>query len=119
MSIEIELAKRAGLVKPHGSDQEYIGDLDWRELVRQVAMDCIFTIQLHMPRNGVNSVENVRSKLQICKIAERYNIQLPSNYVSPEWENILAGEAIVEDFGGYEESTHEKQAEFARKRNGL
>jgi len=31
--------------------------------------------------------------------------------------NILAGEAIVEDFGGYEESTHEKQQEFARKRN--
>jgi hypothetical protein len=33
-------------------------------------------------------------------------------------ENILAGEkATVDDEVGYEESTHEKQAEFAKKRN--
>ena len=31
--------------------------------------------------------------------------------------NILAGADIHAGDGGYEESTHEKQAEFARKRN--
>lgn len=34
-----------------------------------------------------------------------------------EIANILAGEQVVEDFGGYEESTREKYEEFAAKRN--
>lgn len=118
MLIEIELAKRAGLKKPHGSDTEFIGDLDWRELVRQVAMDCIFTISSNMLRNGHSTPENLRSKLHISKIAERYNIQMPMNYMSPEWENIMAGEQVTEDFGGYEIGTQEKYDEFVKKRNG-
>jgi hypothetical protein len=32
-------------------------------------------------------------------------------------ENILAGEAVVEDFGGYEESTREKYEAFVTQRN--
>ena len=38
-------------------------------------------------------------------------------YVSTDTENLLVGESHVTD-KGYELSTHEKQAEFAKKRNG-
>lgn len=37
--------------------------------------------------------------------------------VDPEIENILAGEEVVEDFGGYEEGTMEKYQEFVKNRN--
>jgi hypothetical protein len=36
-----ELAKQAGLNKPHGSDQEYIGNLDWRLFGELVVKECV------------------------------------------------------------------------------
>lgn len=37
--------------------------------------------------------------------------------IDRELMNILAGEKVVEDFGGYEESTLEKYEAFVKKRN--
>jgi hypothetical protein len=37
----LELAKRAGLKKDHGSDREYIGDFDWRQFAELIVVDCI------------------------------------------------------------------------------
>lgn len=40
----LELAIVAGLKKPHSSDQEYIGDFDWRafgELIVDECVDCV------------------------------------------------------------------------------
>jgi hypothetical protein len=36
----LELAKQAGLKKPHGSDIEYIGDFDWRLFGELVVKEC-------------------------------------------------------------------------------
>lgn len=35
----------------------------------------------------------------------------------PEIANLMAGEAVVEDFGGYEIGTQEKHDEFVKARN--
>jgi ABC-type Fe2+-enterobactin transport system substrate-binding protein len=40
-----------------------------------------------------------------------------ARHMDQEIINILAGEQIVEDFGGYEESTLEKLEAFRKKRN--
>ena len=37
----VELAKQAGMKKQHGSDQEYIGDFDWREFSRLIVEECV------------------------------------------------------------------------------
>jgi hypothetical protein len=56
-----------------------------------------------------------------CKMADgtTRDITLDSPIVAQASmvENILAGEAVVEDFGGYEESTREKYEAFVTQRN--
>jgi hypothetical protein len=37
----LELAKRAGLKKSHGSDREYMGDFDWRLFSDLVIRECV------------------------------------------------------------------------------
>lgn len=48
-----------------------------RKFAELIVMDCIATIQLHMPRNGVNSPENTISKRHINNIADLYGVALP------------------------------------------
>lgn len=113
----ILLGRMSGLKKHHSSDQEFIGDLDWRHLIQVVACECILTIQLHMPRNGHSSPENLQSKRHIKDICDKFGIDMTSvGSRTLEFDNVMAGAQVVEDFGGYEESTHEKQAEFAKNR---
>lgn len=83
----ILLAKMSGLKKDHSSDQEFIGDLDWRHLVQVVACECILTIQLKMPRNGVNSAENVQSKKHIEDISRKFGISMPMTPRQLEWND--------------------------------
>jgi hypothetical protein len=73
----ILLGRMSGLKKDYSSDQEFIGDLDWRHLVQVVACECILTIQLKMPRNGVNSPENLQSKKHIEDISRKFGISMP------------------------------------------
>lgn len=73
----ILLGRMSGLRKHHSSDQEFIGDLDWRHLIQVVACECILTIQLKMPRNGVNSPENLQSKKHIEDISRKFGITMP------------------------------------------
>lgn len=118
MNVIKELAIKAGLKATHASDREGLSDFDYRAYANLIAKDIITIIQLHMPRNGVSSPENLQSKRHIADIAERYGVTLPITDVDYNLiDNMLAGAKVVEDFGGYEESTHEKQAEFAKKRN--
>lgn len=37
----LELAKQAGLKKPHASDREYIGDFDWRKFAELIVEECM------------------------------------------------------------------------------
>jgi len=36
----LDLAKKAGLKKDHGSDREYIGDFDWRKFADLIVSEC-------------------------------------------------------------------------------
>ena len=82
----------------------------WEELTafmeayaRLVASDCIATIQLHMPRNGVNSPENVISKRHINNIADAYGISLPLDKTM--YDRIIAGADQMAGDGGYREAS--------------
>jgi hypothetical protein len=83
----ILLGRMSGLKKEDSSDQEFIGDLDWRHLIQVVAEECILTIQLKMPRNGVNSVENLQSKKHIEDIARKFGITTPIDPRQLEWND--------------------------------
>ena len=83
----IILGKIAGLRKDHSSDREYIGELDWRHLAQVVACECIMTIQLGMPRNGRNSVENQQSKKHIDAIARKFGITMPVDVRNLEFDD--------------------------------
>lgn len=37
----LELARKAGLKKDHGSDREYLGDFDWREFGEMLVRECM------------------------------------------------------------------------------
>lgn len=76
------LGKMAGVKHEHANDSEYVGDLDWRELARLVACECIYTIRMHMPRNGVNSPENMISKRHIEEICKKFDIEMPMEYMN-------------------------------------
>lgn len=82
----------------------------WEELTafmeafaQLVAADCIATIQLHMPRNGVNSPENVISKRHINNIADAYGISLPLDKIM--YDRIIAGADRMAGNGGYSEGS--------------
>jgi len=81
------------------------GELVWepltydRKFAQLIAQDCIAMIQMKMPRNGVNSAENLQSKKHIKDIAEAYGITLP--LPSKAYEHIIddvvaASDAILE-----------------------
>jgi hypothetical protein len=36
----LELARQAGLKKPHGSDIEFLADFDWRDFAKLVIEEC-------------------------------------------------------------------------------
>ena len=56
------LAEQAGLKKPYGSDQEYIGDFDWREFARLVVQDSMNAIrQEWYNENNKEPEDNPRS----------------------------------------------------------
>lgn len=71
MSTIYNIAKKA-----YDLDAPFLSEAD-EIFAKMIAQDCIITIQLHMPRNGVNSPENTISKQHIKYIAERYGIELP------------------------------------------
>jgi len=70
-----------------------------------IVMDCIATIQLHMPRNGVRSPENVISRQHVNNIADLYGIALPlpNSVYEQQIANIMAGADQMEGDGGYRE----------------
>ena len=37
----LELARQAGLKKPHASDTEYLGNFDWREFGDLIVRECM------------------------------------------------------------------------------
>lgn len=37
----LDLARKAGLKKDHGSDREYIGDFDWRLFGDLIVLECV------------------------------------------------------------------------------
>lgn len=41
----LQLALKAGLKKDHGSDREYIGDLDWRHFAVLILEECSEVIE--------------------------------------------------------------------------
>ena len=44
-----------------------------------IAKDCIYALQLDIPRNG-NTPENKRSRMHIQKLGKRYGITFPMDY---------------------------------------
>ena len=97
----------------------------WEELTafmeayaQLVASDCIATIQLHMPRNGVKSPENVISRTHINNIADLYGITLPlpNTVYERQINDILAGADAMSD-KGYQVGTKEGYDTFVSKRN--
>jgi hypothetical protein len=85
-----------------------------RKFAELIAMDCIATIRLHMPRNGVNSPENTISKQHINNIADLYGVALP---IPPEvYEQLMAGTDHMTD-KGYQIGTEEGYNAFVSKRN--
>ena len=76
-----------------------------RKFAELIVMDCIATIQLHMPRNGVKSPENVISRQHVNNIADLYGIALPLPNAVYEQQiaNIMAGAGQMEGDGGYKE----------------
>ena len=91
-----ELAKHANLKLDELSDDTFIPLEKFAELIVQ---ECL-NICEEMGDNGKDG--------HYCadKIAKTFY-----------YKNVLAGAEVVDDFGGYEESTLEKQQEFANKRN--
>lgn len=85
----------------------------WEELTafmeayaQLVASDCIATIQLHMPRNGVRSPENVISKRHISNIAGLYGVTLPlsTSIYERHINDIIATADAMAGNGGYSEA---------------
>ena len=64
------------------------------KLVQYMAEYCIAMIQLKMPRNGVNSPENLQSKKHIKDIAEAFNIDLAN--INPYWYELNVEESHSE-----------------------
>lgn len=62
-----------------------------RKLMQYMAEYIIVMIQLKMPRNGINSIENTQSKKHIKDIAETFGIDLAN--INPCWV-----EDIVDQF---------------------
>lgn len=111
MSTIKQLAIRAGLIGSESSDREGLANFDYRHFARLVALDCLRL-----------SEEEIRLKYDIVPYNEKEGLDRAADELAKVIDaeilaNIRAGAAVVDDFGGYEESTHEKQAEFARKRN--
>ena len=87
------------------------GEMVWdpltydRKFAELIAADCIAMIQLHMPRNGVSSPENVISKRHINNIADLYGVALPlpASAYEDQIANIMAGADQMEGDGGYKE----------------
>lgn len=119
------LAIRAGLKKDHASDQEFINDLDWRKLVQLVVAECILTIQMDMMRNG-STPENIRSRMHVQKIADRFGVTLPLEYdpyevgkqiwregrgISDIWGAVQRDEDMFRAFEGYEDAKREPTSE--------
>ena len=69
------------------------------KLVEYVVKECIATIQLHTPRNGVNSPENLQAKKHAKLIADSFGIELPLK--DGPWYDIF----YWIDHGGYEEAS--------------
>lgn len=57
-------------------DEAYVDAL-MQKFAQLIAQDCIIQIQRKMPRNGVNSPENLQAKKHIEDIVERYGIEFP------------------------------------------
>jgi len=105
----IDLATQSGLDDWWSSDPASREDLVavFDRFATLVAQDCIAMIQLHMPRNGVRSPENLQSKIHINNIADAYGIALPlppSAYES-QIANIMAGADAMAGDGGYQEAS--------------
>ena len=89
------------------------GEMVWdpltydRKFAELIAMDCIATIQLHMPRNGIKSPENVISRTHINNIADLYGIALPlpNSVYEQQIADIMAGADAMAGDGGYSEAS--------------
>lgn len=89
------------------------GEMVWdpltydRKFAELIAADCIAMIQLHMPRNGVSSPENVISKRHINNIADLYGVALPlpASAYEDQIANIMAGADAMAGDGGYSEAS--------------
>ena len=64
------------------------------KLVQYMAEYCIAMIQLKMPRNGVNSPENLQSKKHIKDIAEAFDIDVTK--INPYWYELNVQESHAE-----------------------
>lgn len=87
--------------KTHSGDSWEEMTAFMEQFAKLVATDCIATIRLHMPRNGVNSIENTESKKHINNIADLYGIALPLDQSA--YDSIMAGADIMSGDGGYRE----------------
>jgi hypothetical protein len=99
MSAKIkELAIQAGLIAPYGSDREGLADFDYRKFADLIIQDCyvaLFPALRDMISRG-QAYEMIRQHFDADSL-------------------MVAAEHMSDK--GYELSTHEKQAEFAAKRN--
>jgi hypothetical protein len=64
-----ELALQAGLKKDHGSDREYVGDLDWRHLAELIVRECAKVCNDVGVALSAEPAQNNFGTAQTCKMA--------------------------------------------------
>lgn len=56
------------------------------QLIENVVKECILLIRLQMPRNGMNSIENIQSRKHIQTLIDKFGIEQPVEHRPIEWE---------------------------------